>query len=113
MQKEYCNIIESISKAKQIKDQMIEIMTTRKTDIEDILEKASVIIEGMVENKNRLEIKYDEIKKSQANILKLQEDDVKGIFQIFQYINIHFSFNILLYCNIIIIYYNIAIIYCN
>ncbi|KAK1120262.1 hypothetical protein K0M31_012623 [Melipona bicolor] len=78
LQKEYCNIIESISKAKQIEDQVIEIMTTRKTDIEDILEKASVIIEGMVENKNTLEIKYDEIKKSQANILKLQEDDVKA-----------------------------------
>ncbi|KOX69517.1 hypothetical protein WN51_06604 [Melipona quadrifasciata] len=78
LQKEYCNIIESISKAKQIEDQMIEVMTTRKTDIEDILEKASIIIEGMVENKNTLEIKYDEIKKSQANILKLQEDDVKA-----------------------------------
>ncbi|CAD1471712.1 unnamed protein product, partial [Heterotrigona itama] len=78
LQKEYYNIIESISKAKQIEDQMTEIMTTRKTDIEDILEKASVIIEGMVENKNRLEIKCDEIKKSQANILKLQEDDVKA-----------------------------------
>ena len=75
---------------------MIEVMTTRKTDIEDILEKASVIIEGMVENKNVLEIKCDEIKKSQANILKLQEDDLKGIFQIFQYTNIYFSFNILL-----------------
>ncbi|KAK9302541.1 hypothetical protein QLX08_005517 [Tetragonisca angustula] len=78
LQKEYCNIIESISKAKQIEDQMIEVMTTRKTDIEDILEKASVIIEGMVENKNVLEIKCDEIKKSQANILKLQEDDLKA-----------------------------------
>ncbi|XP_043518744.1 myosin-2-like isoform X2 [Frieseomelitta varia] len=78
LQKEYCDIIESISKAKQIEDQTIEVMTTRKTDIEDILEKASVIIEGMVENKNVLEIKYDEIKKSQANILKLQEDDLKA-----------------------------------
>lgn len=80
MQREYYNIIESISKAKQIEAQMIETMTTRKTDIEDILQKANVIIEGMVENKNRLEIKHNEIMESEANILKLQEDDIKGIF---------------------------------
>ncbi|XP_068974423.1 putative leucine-rich repeat-containing protein DDB_G0290503 isoform X1 [Bombus flavifrons] len=78
LQREYYNIIESISKAKQIEAQMIETMTTRKTDIEDILQKANVIIEGMVENKNRLEIKHNEIMESEANILKLQEDDIKA-----------------------------------
>ncbi|XP_050482447.1 myosin-8 isoform X3 [Bombus huntii] len=78
LQREYYNIIESISKAKQIEAQMIETVTTRKTDIEDILQKANVIIEGMVENKNRLEIKHNEIMESEANILKLQEDDIKA-----------------------------------
>ncbi|XP_050585170.1 repetitive organellar protein-like isoform X2 [Bombus affinis] len=78
LQREYYNIIESISKAKQIEAQMIETMTTRKTDIEDILQKANVIIEGMVENKNRLEIKHNEIMESETKILKLQEDDIKA-----------------------------------
>ncbi|XP_017765415.1 PREDICTED: synaptonemal complex protein ZEP1 [Eufriesea mexicana] len=78
LQKEYSNIIENISKAKQMEDQIIQTMTTRRTDIEDILQKASVIIEGMAENKKVLEINHNEIMKLKENTLKIQEDNIKA-----------------------------------
>lgn len=81
LQKQYNNVIENISKAKQIEDQMIQTMTTRTTDIENILQKANIIIEDTIENKKKLEIKHKEIMESHENTLKLQEDDIKGIFK--------------------------------
>lgn len=78
LQKQYNNVIENISKAKQIEDQMIQTMTTRTTDIENILQKANIIIEDTIENKKKLEIKHKEIMESHENTLKLQEDDIKA-----------------------------------
>lgn len=56
-------------------------MTTRTTDIENILQKANIIIQDIIENKKKLEIKHKEIMESHENTLKLQEDDIKGIFK--------------------------------
>ncbi|XP_034172521.2 fas-binding factor 1 twitchy isoform X1 [Osmia lignaria lignaria] len=78
LQKEYFNIIESISKAKQIEDQMIETMTNRKTDIEDILQKANSIIGTILENKEKLEIKHNQIIEFRENTLKILEDHIKA-----------------------------------
>lgn len=58
---------------------MIQIMTTRTTDIENILQRVNIIIEDTIENKKKLEIQHKEIMKSHENTLKLQEDDIKGI----------------------------------
>lgn len=82
LQKEYSNIIESISRAKQIEDQMTETMTNRKTDIEDILQKANSIIGTILENKEKLEIKHNQIIEFREDTLKIFEDHIKGIFNV-------------------------------
>ncbi|XP_026674240.1 protein CROWDED NUCLEI 4-like, partial [Ceratina calcarata] len=76
LQAEYSNIIQSISRAKQTEDETIQAITSQKTDIEYILEKASVIIENMVEKKKELETDNSEIQKLQKNLLKVYENDI-------------------------------------
>ncbi|CAL7946036.1 unnamed protein product [Xylocopa violacea] len=78
LEKEYSIIIGSISTAKQTEDQIVKAMTSQKTDIEDILQRAAVIIEGMVENKKKLENKHDKITEFQKDTLKIYEDNIKA-----------------------------------
>ncbi|CAK9806561.1 Fas-binding factor 1 [Anthophora quadrimaculata] len=78
LQKEYSNVIENISKAKQTEDHMVQTMTNRKTEIDNVLQKANYIMENIVDNKEQLEIKHNEIKIFQENTLKIHEDIVEA-----------------------------------
>ncbi|XP_076630997.1 fas-binding factor 1 twitchy isoform X2 [Colletes latitarsis] len=75
---EYSNIIESICKAKETENQIIETVTSRKFDIEDMLERANLIIESMQKNKEKIELKNDEIMERRENYLKTYEEDMKA-----------------------------------
>ncbi|XP_054005284.1 calponin homology domain-containing protein DDB_G0272472-like isoform X2 [Hylaeus anthracinus] len=78
VQKEYSNIIESICTAKQSENQIIETITSRKIDIEDMLGKANAIIESMKKNKEDIELKNNEIMERRENYLRVYEDDIKA-----------------------------------
>ncbi|XP_043256282.1 centrosomal protein of 83 kDa isoform X2 [Colletes gigas] len=75
---EYSNIIESICKAKETENQIIETVTSRKFDIEDMLERANIIIESMQKNKEKIEVKSNEIMERRENYLKTYEEDMKA-----------------------------------
>ncbi|XP_076220732.1 fas-binding factor 1 twitchy isoform X2 [Nomia melanderi] len=78
LQKEYSNTIESICRAKQTEDQVIETITTRKVDMEDMLQKANFIIENIKQNKEKTELKDTELMDRHENYLKIYEDDIKA-----------------------------------
>lgn len=80
METEYSNIMESISKAKQTEDQMMETVTNRKADIENILEKANFIVETIKENNEVIELKNNEVLQLRENYFKTHEDDIQGRF---------------------------------
>lgn len=79
MQKEYSNIIESICRAKQTENEIIETITSRKVDIEDMLEKVNFIIECMKKNTEKIELKDNEVMERRETYLKVYENDIKGI----------------------------------
>ncbi|XP_076652658.1 fas-binding factor 1 twitchy [Halictus rubicundus] len=78
LEKEYSNITESICKAKQTEDQVMETITTRKIDVENMLENANSIIENMRENKEKIELKDIELTERRENYLKACENDIKA-----------------------------------
>ncbi|XP_076297978.1 fas-binding factor 1 twitchy isoform X2 [Lasioglossum baleicum] len=78
LQKEYSSITESICKAKQTEDQVMETITTRKTDVENMLENANSILENMRDNKEKIELKDIELTERRENYLKAYEDDIKA-----------------------------------
>ncbi|XP_078044065.1 fas-binding factor 1 twitchy isoform X2 [Augochlora pura] len=78
LQKEYSNIIESICRAKQTEDEVIETIAIRKDDVENMLQNANSIIETMKENKEKIEFKDIEITDRHKNYLKVYEDDIKA-----------------------------------
>ncbi|XP_076178787.1 fas-binding factor 1 twitchy isoform X2 [Ptiloglossa arizonensis] len=77
MQKEYSNIIESICRAKQTENEIIETITSRKVDIEDMLEKVNFIIECMKKNTEKIELKDNEVMERRETYLKVYENDIK------------------------------------
>nr|XP_012141789.1 PREDICTED: fas-binding factor 1 homolog [Megachile rotundata] len=78
LQTEYSNIIESISRAKEMEDRVTETITNRKSDIEDMLQKANSIIETILVNKEKLEMKDNEIIEFREHTLKILEDNIKA-----------------------------------
>lgn len=69
-----------MSRTKQMEDQMIETVTNRKADLEDILQKANFIIDTIKEDKETVQLKNNEIVQLRENYLKTHEDDVQGIY---------------------------------
>ncbi|XP_076245959.1 fas-binding factor 1 twitchy [Calliopsis andreniformis] len=78
LEKEYSNIVESISRTKQVEDQLLETVTSRKADIDDILQKASFIIETIKEKEEVVELKSNEITQLQENYFKVHEEDIQA-----------------------------------
>ena len=78
VEREYSNIMKSISRAKQTEDQMMETMTNRKADIENILEKANFIVETIKENNEVIELKNNEVLQLRENYFKTHEDEIQA-----------------------------------
>ncbi|OXU29477.1 hypothetical protein TSAR_009197 [Trichomalopsis sarcophagae] len=77
MQKEHIETIERITKSKESERQAIEIMKLDGTNVENVLNKSQVIIEGLENLQKKFESRDNNFVESQDNHLVFQEKNIE------------------------------------
>lgn len=77
MQKEHIETIERITKSKESERQAIKIMELDGTNVENVLNKSQVIIEGLESLQKKFESRDNSFVESQDNHLVFQEKNIE------------------------------------